>query len=100
MSSIKPTIGRKVWFYEPTLAGNINNPTVPFDATIVYVWGDTCVNLRVTDHQGNTFARCSVPLRDPGADDRHGAGDYVATWMPYQTGQARAQAAAPSAATT
>jgi len=94
MSTITPTIGRKVYFYDP------ENPTAnqpqmtrydakqPFDATVIYVWGQTCVNLRVTDHAGNTHIRSSVPLRDPRDEDGHGK-EYVATWMPYQVGQAK-----------
>lgn len=100
MSTIKPTIGRKVYFYDP--APDPHAPGVvpkrydekqPFDATVIYVWGDTCVNLRVTDHAGNSWVRTSVPLRDPAEGDQHGV-EYVATWMPFQVGQARNAGAA------
>ncbi len=94
MPTINPTIGRKVYFFEP--AEPIEPTTryddkVPFDATIVYVWSKSTVNLRVTDHAGNVFTRTSVPLRDPGPMDRHGQ-EYVATWMPFQVGQAKQSA--------
>lgn len=96
MPTIKPSIGRKVYFY----AGEGDNPAptrysldTPMDATVIYVWGPECVNLRVTDHAGNTHIRTSVPLRDPGEDgaDAHckDLGCY-ATWMPFQVGQAKA----------
>ena len=94
MSTITPTIGRKVYFYTPeqdrhaTGAMGRYDDKQPFDATVIYVWGPTCVNLRVTDHAGNTHTRSSVPLRDPQDDDGHGNA-YFATWMPYQVGQAK-----------
>lgn len=93
MSTIDPTIGRKVYFYDPStstatpLDMTRYHDKHPFDATVIYVWGPTCVNLRVTDHAGKTHTRSIVPLRDPTDDDGHGK-EYVATWMPYQVGQA------------
>jgi hypothetical protein len=105
MSTIKPTIGRKVYFYDPSTSTARQqdmqrySDSQPFDATVVYVWGDTCVNLRITDHAGNTHVRTSVPLRDPADGDAHGK-EYVATWMPFQVGQAKVQvppAVAPAA---
>ncbi len=105
---IKPTLGRKIYYIpdvqtrdDGTVHGHDNcmvqystiseNSTSgknsmlrpqPFDATIIYVWSDTCVNLRVTDHAGNDFTRTSVSVN---------AGDGVlprAEWMDYQKGQA------------
>lgn len=97
-SIITPTIGRKVYFYEgpstTTTPMACYDTKQPFDATVVYVWGPTCVNLRVTDHAGATHTRSSVPLRDPSGSDVQGA-EYFATWMPYQVGQAKT--VAPSA---
>jgi hypothetical protein len=90
-SSIKPTVGRKVWFWDNGngLHGPVRHGDAqPMDATIIYVWGDTCVNLRVTDHAGNVLTRTSVPLRDHREGDCHGV-EYTATWMPYQVGQAK-----------
>lgn len=96
---IKPTIGRKVWYrhdgaplvsglpapWTPTSYGD-----QPMDATVVYVWGDRMVNLRVTDHAGNTFVVTSVTLVQPGdaiPGSRH------CEWMPYQTQQHQKAAA-------
>lgn len=107
MSTIKPTIGRKVWFYDSaTGTPPYDKPPggydkiQPFDATIIYVWGDTCVNLDVTAHDGSRHIKTSVPLRDPAAagaePDCHNG--YYATWMPYQTAQAaKAEADKPAA---
>ena len=87
MSSIKPTIGRKVWYFGSF--GNVVDSRQPFDATVIYVWGDTCVNLQVIDHTGKVYTETSVMLRDPQDGDQHGVGLSVATWMPFQVGQAR-----------
>jgi hypothetical protein len=66
MTTITPTVGRKVWFY------------------------DAQGHLVVNDHSGQSFTRASIPLRNPADSDCHGigAGDF-ATWMPYQVGQAK-----------
>lgn len=101
MSSITPTIGRKVYYFEGTpqnaLGGNANaaiyNPAAPFDATVVYVRSDTCVNLSIRDHNGSSYARTSVQLQDPQEGDAHGGFCY-ATWTPYQVGQAKKAEAA------
>lgn len=85
---IKPTIGRKVWFW------NVEKHEQPEDATICYVYGDSMVNLRVTDHQGVSRAETSVSLKQP--EDTEWSGRY-AEWMPFQVGQAKAQEAAPAA---
>lgn len=85
MNSIKPTIGRKVWFWD--YGNGAYNLDQAFDATVIYVWRDAMVNLRVTDHNGSTSIQTSVQLRDPIPGDRHGM-ERVATWMPYQTAQA------------
>lgn len=93
MSSIAPTIGRKVYFYDQAperTAARMQrySDTQPFDATVIYVWGPNCVNLQIIDHSGVTHTRTSVPLRDPVDGDAHGK-EYYATWMPYQVGQAK-----------
>lgn len=66
---ITPTVGRKVWL-------RLNGRTVegltahdfhtPFDATVVYVWGDRMVNLAARDHNGSPFSITSVPLLQEG----------------------------------
>lgn len=97
MPIISPTIGRKVWYW-PVNEKDVDvfNPAVPLDATVIYPWGDGCVNLRVTDHGGRTHFRASALLVQPGYPVPT-AGSY-ATWMPYQVGQA-AKDAAPAADT-
>lgn len=90
MSSIKATIGRKVWFYEALADAGCMNPYTPYDATVIYVWGPDLVNLRVTKHTGDTIIRTSVRLRDPSeGGDMHGTGNPYATWMPFQVGQVK-----------
>lgn len=69
---MKPTIGRKVWFW--LNGASIGAPGTkqpeefrvgqPMDATIVCVWGHTMVNLSVTDHGGTVHSIRSVPLRE------------------------------------
>lgn len=84
--TIQPTIGRKVWYWPHEDGGlNVYDANQACDATVVYVWSDTCVNLRVTDHAGNTVARTSVRLVQ---DEERPARQSHATWMPYQLGQA------------
>lgn len=92
---ITPTIGRKVWYIHDncqTIAadGGLVNPVSyghqPMDATVIYVWDDRMVNLRITDHAGNTFALNSVTLVQEGDSApayRH------CIWMPHQLGQAK-----------
>ena len=92
---IAPTVGRKVHFYpngqqfhsEPKA---IDSET-PMDADVVYVWGDSMVNLTVRDHIGQVHAFTSITLRQP--DDAKPAFAY-AEWMPFQAEQARAAAQA------
>jgi hypothetical protein len=90
---MKPTIGRKVWF---RLNGaSIGEPGTKqpeefvkdqaMDATIVCVWGDTMVNLSVTDHGGTVHSIRSVTLRREGELAPQG---MYCEWMPYQLGQA------------
>lgn len=109
---IKPTVGRKVW-YRPcpgdllgpapmNVTGSISAGTSqPLDATIIAVWGDRCVNALVTDAVGKQFPVLSVTLLQEGDEpakdaDGKAIGRYV-EWMPYQTGQAKAQAQQPVA---
>jgi hypothetical protein len=85
--NIKPTIGRKI-YYHPVAgeAGSngvaFNKGDQPFDATIVYVHGNGSVNLRVTDHNGDTFAKRNVRLIQAG-EKAPTEGGY-AQWMEYQ----------------
>lgn len=96
---IKPVIGRKVWYRHDgrsatDVMGGLVHPVAysdqPMDATIIYVWGDRMVNLRITDHAGNTFALSSVTLVQEG--DATPGGRHC-EWMPFQRGQVRKDAA-------
>ena len=99
MSSIAPTIGRKVWYWTNNPNGMLDNKQA-FDATILFVHNPTMVNLSVIDHEGNPSVETSVQLRDPAPEgqkpDQHEfGGSAYATWMPYQTSQAKAGGQSP-----
>lgn len=99
---IPPTVGRVVWFhpaangaeagFAPPAAGT------PLAAIVARVWSDTCVNLTVFDANGAPHSRTSVLLVQDGQPAPDG---YYCEWMPFQKGQAKAQAAvaAPAPAT-
>lgn len=101
MSIIPPTVGRKV-YYRPSKHDTIGvgamnvSPDQPLDATILAVWGERCVNVQVLDIMGKPFTKTSALLLQPGDPqpvdlDGNDAGGYV-EWMPFQVGQAKAQA--------
>lgn len=77
---MKPTIGRKVWYYP---AGGAPEQ----DATVIDVHGDRSVTLFVINRGGTTSTQRSVPLVQPGDETPQGA---HAKWMPFQVGQAQA----------
>lgn len=91
---ITPTNGRIVWFTPPQLsvAGGLNasivqhDKTKPLAAMVCHVWSDRCVNLLVTDSDGNQHPVTSVTLLQ---DEECGTenGRYC-EWMPFQKGQA------------
>jgi hypothetical protein len=93
---IKPTIGRRVWYWpsesERTAdlhAGNYiaqADVSQPCDAGIAYVWSDFMVNLTVADQNGNMRSRTSVRLLQPG--ESAPVGSAYAEWMPYQQAKA------------
>lgn len=89
-SSIKPTIGRKIYYWSDSNYG-CKDPLQAFDATIIYVVSETVVDIVYTNHFGSTRSQEGVNLHDPVGGECHGAGPF-ATWMPYQVGQAVAAA--------
>ena len=98
-STIKPTIGRRVWFWTGGME-NVRDQAQAFDAGVIFVNGDGTVDLTVTDHTGLQLLRRSVPLGDartegPPDAHGHGHGDY-ATWMPYQMAAAKKDAKQPT----
>lgn len=76
---IKPTIGRKVWYYPTACAPEE-------DATVIDTHGDRCVSLFVINRGGTTSNQRSVILVQDG--DPVPTGSHC-TWMPYQVGQAK-----------
>jgi hypothetical protein len=101
MSTITPTIGRKVWFWT-AFDQNVHDKVQPFDATVIFVHSPTTVDLHVVDHAGQMLRRTSVELLDPSrpatepgeTPDCHGTGREYATWMPYQVSAAAKDKAA------
>jgi hypothetical protein len=93
---IAPTVGRVVW-YRPN-ENDLNSgmqkfDDQPFNAHVVYVWGNFVVNLVVMDHAGGSFIRTSVPLRQESDDAPEiSDGERFCEWMPYQIGQAKKHA--------
>lgn len=85
----QPSIGRKVW-YRP-VGSTIEQQ--PHDATVVYVYSDTMVNLACHDAMGNPYSMASVYLW-PGEDYAPRPADQFAEWMPFQISQAKANPAA------
>ena len=104
MNIIKPTVGRKVWYFPGEAQVSKKNPDGtdgpgmvrrtgdPLDATVLCVWSDRCVNLQVVDHAGQAHFISSATLAQEGdAVSVHGH----AEWMPYQQGQAKKASAPP-----
>ena len=91
---IKPTIGRRVWYWPNTnsAAGGFvySDASQPLDAGIAYVHNDRLINISVADQNGVMHSRTSVQLAQEG-DDRPVNGGFC-EWMPYQVGQAKSSA--------
>lgn len=83
---IKPTVGRKVW-----IRGRVGSvdASQPEDGTIVFVHGDTLVNIAGYNGNGNPFILTSCLLVQ-GDELPAGTATY-AEWMPFQKGQAQMQ---------
>jgi hypothetical protein len=94
---IKPTVGCKVWYWPSRTdrKGNFGMTQIgcqPLDATVLYAWSDSMVNLQVVDHYGKVFNLTSVTLAQddfqPARDEDGLPVSGYAEWMPYQKGQA------------
>lgn len=97
---IPPTVGRVVWFYPSLLTGEAGFASpkgdAPLAAIVAHVWSDTMVNLAVFDANGASHARTSVRMiHEEQTGDR--PSEAFCAWMPFQKGQARAQAAVQAA---
>lgn len=92
---IPPTIGRVVWYYPsattdtPAFARHADGGG-PYAAVIAHVWNDHEVNLAVFDADGTPWSRPLVALIH---DDNAATDAEFCMWMPFQKGQAKAQAA-------
>lgn len=91
MTTIVPTVGRKVWF-RPAFSLEEEQP---LDATICYIipgtgqgGEDFLINIAYHDANGNPAAAQRIPLFQ-GAEHEKPWGDNFCEWMPYQTAQAR-----------
>jgi hypothetical protein len=95
---IVPTIGRVVHFW-PAVHYLEQRPAdaQPQAAIVAYVHGEECVNLAVFSPGGEVTPMTSVRLQQTDSDPIDPR-DAHATWMPFQVGQAKAQAATPPAA--
>lgn len=90
---IVPTIGRQVWFRPSAVAADVMTlySDQPCAATVIHVTDERCVSLSVLDHRGHQHVFAGVKLLQD--DDVPPTDGNYAEWMPYQVGQARAQAA-------
>lgn len=87
---IKPTVGRKVWYRPADREAIARNGEQPLDATIVAVNSDRNVNLVVFDATGELHKRPGTVLMQ--GDETYDPVQGYCEWMPYQQGQAKAQA--------
>lgn len=89
MSIITPTIGRKVWYW-PFPTERSESGTQPFDATVAFVHPTGTINVAIISELGYAMTpRHHVRLRNTPEEAQPGE----CSWMPWQAGQARAQAA-------
>lgn len=89
---IEPTISRKVWYWPTDFqrrTGLVAHGDQPCDATVIYVHPQGRVNLRVTDHSGNSHIAHGVELLQGVHPERNAPElEGFASWMPYQAKQA------------
>lgn len=86
---IKPTVGRVVWFWAAGRSQEEKGEQ-PYAATVAFVHSDTLINISYVDYQGNQ-GRWSSVLLWQGEGERPTAPHC--SWMPYQVGQAKKDAA-------
>lgn len=97
MASIKPTIGRVIWFTpSPAISPGIDHRDQPLQGSIAYVHNDTSINVGGFDARGAPYAAINVKLVQEGEERPEGG--HFAEWMPYQRGQAAKTDAAETAA--
>lgn len=91
MTTIKPTVGRVLWYHPRSSEPMVRHDSQPCMALLCWPNGETAVNLLVIDHFGTPWPVQDVELIQEG-DAVPTAGGY-AEWMPYQQGQAKKHAA-------
>lgn len=84
---IKPTIGRVVWVHRA------NDDVHEQPGIICHVHHDNLINVGGFDEEGNPFKAVNVWLQQEGEDVPTENRLLWAEWMPFQIGQAKAQAA-------
>jgi hypothetical protein len=87
---ITPTVGRVIWIRQRTHALRGSQPEA---ALVAFVNEDGTINVGGTNHHGLPFALNSVKILAEG--ETPPTDGVYAEWMPFQLGQAKAQAAAP-----
>lgn len=90
---MKPTIGRKVWYWGDGDPVHTRDLHQAFDAEIIFVEPDGDISIVYRDHYGSQYTLHQVALDCPTPGDRHGhftktSGGYC-TWMPYQVQQSQ-----------
>lgn len=94
----QPTVGR-VMYYRPHASDVLRDNMMsvdgePLAAIVAAVQNEKYLNLTVSDSNGNSFSRTSVPFFETQADGPV-EGGFV-HWMPYQLAQAVRHAADPT----
>jgi len=86
--SIKPTIGRQVWFYPDArdIENGVDFRFQPLAATVVYVHNDLFLNLQVLDAVGQSWLFEDIPLFQ--TDKPWDYTGRCCQWTPYQRQQA------------
>lgn len=81
---ISPTVGRVVWFYDEKAASSGDCQA----AIVTHVRSDTCVNLAIFDHNGNSVVNPPTSVRLLQDGEERPTECCYCEWMPYQKGQA------------
>lgn len=92
MTSIVPTVGRKILFHPPSNSTKQGfEPNAICAATIAKVLPDGRLNLGVLDGNGVNHSMTEVPLIQEG--DTPPEDGFFAEWMPYQKSVAKGETA-------
>lgn len=86
--SMKPTVGRIVWYYPPSPVN-----TSPLAAIITAVWSDQYVNLAIFSRNGEPWPNPPTSILLVQGDMTRPEGDFC-EWMPYQLQKAAEEKAA------